>query len=285
MKRKKEKGIALVSLIIVIIAVIIIIGVVIGVLIISKNNTKNNVFNDDKNINISSNRNQDVSEDNEDENINTNEKVELENQKMYATGNENWKKLMKPSNEEMYLYTDKDEKPYITILPIFEHCHCMPENIRLRDELPNIKSNYQNYYESEKDDEYFNTIYIYADITKKPIQSVESELAFWAEYNRDDDYIDGTRVHSDIKEKTINNLKVKYVQIQAKDDLYINNESQEIYINRYDCSIEFIEPYTKKMASIDFKIKQDTNNVKNFMDDSIIDEVVKRLSFKGVKTN
>lgn len=288
MKSKNERGITLIAVIIIIFTIIVIGGITI--VILSKNKPKDNIINDNNSANESINRNENKNEiqNSSQENENSNdpdETVILENQTMYANGNENWKGLMKPKDIDINLYTN-DKIPYITIKPIFEEYYTQPEYISESDDNKNIAWTYYSKFESEKEVQNYNRIYTWASINKQSTMSSEKNLKFIAEYNGDDHYKEGTRIHSDIKEKQINGIKIKYVQIQAKNDKYFGSYKEkptEMYINRYDCIIEFIEPTTNNTAFIKFKIEQQTNNMNNFVDESIIDEVVSRLTLNGIQ--
>ena len=283
MERRNEKGITLIAIIIIIFAAIIIIGGV-TIVILSKNRTQNNVINESRNTSENINEKQDKKQKNENSNS-AEEKVELEDQTMYAKGNANWKQLMKPENVEMYLYSDNNNNPYITIKPIFDKYYAQPNNVYSANE--NIPWTYYSAFETKKGEKNYNQIYTWAHIVKEETINIDKDLKFNAEYNGDDNYVKETRIHSGIKEKVIKDLKIKYVQIQAKKETYMGNYKDgptEVYVNRYDCIIEFIEPSTKKVASIDFKIEQETNNTDNFVDESIIDEVVSRLTLNGIQT-
>ena len=282
MKESKEKGLALIALILIVVVIALALGL--GIYAISKNKTQNNL-KEERNTSSDENKPTDKNKSTKKEE----EKIVLENQTMYAEGNDSWKEFMEPQDFECLLYTDENDNKLISVKPIFKKCYNSINNSD-NDQSggnPNKAWTYYSSYEDYKggkENPNYNVIYTWVNVQRNHFESFDKELASYASRNETaDDYIEGSKVHSDIKEKTINGIKVKYVHIQAKEESYEKGEIEEIYNNKYECYVEFIEPYTKESGVVNIRIDQDTYNTDFFVDESIIDEVVSRLVFRNIK--
>lgn len=277
--KNKENGIALITIIIVVL-VALIGGGIIAAVVLNKNSQNQTVS---KEKTITENTDTNKKEEKEDTKSNKKEeKIELEDQEMYAECNDSWKDLMSPQDRNIFLFTTKDEEPLVTIQPIFDTFHNQKRtpSASESEDSDNIAWTYYSRYETEEDDENYNQIYTWGGITKEMTMSIEKEIATFDAKDQKKEYIKGSLKHSDIKEKKINGMTVKYIHVQAKVE---EDEEAEIYENKYVCYIGIVEPISKKDAAISIDIRQKTNNTDNFIDDSIIDEVVGRIELNDVE--